>query len=318
MTEERAWTRISALGDATAGSLTGRCLHDSTPEDITPGVLTGAAARELAANLGRPADEVPAGSAIYYVVSSHGTPVAWLTYDACVVVPDAQLTSQQVRHRSQAVQALSRLSRYALHVLAKLRDDRDQRSPGARPEPGSMRTAILVARPQDPTLTWWTTASADLDATVRKIAALTGDPGLDEVLVVETHGYGGYRRGANPVPLPVLCAIEHLAAEHQLPPAAIGEWLHQETASASDSSLATTEQVIGLFGSLYYGRFPSRRTFAEAERDRRGWTAALTAAAIPADLFDLDRFTAHLLAEEIHAVALAGGGIAALRRTAIG
>ncbi|WIN00028.1 hypothetical protein ACTOB_003703 [Actinoplanes oblitus] len=316
ITEQRAWTRISALGDVTVDSLTGRCLHQATPEDITTGTLTDAAARELTANLERPAGEAVTGDAIYYVVCSHGTPVAWLTYDARVITPGAELTDRQRHHRDRAIRALTQLSRHAMSVLAALRDERDQRSPGNRPEPGSGQTAILIARPQDPTLTWWTRAGTTLAATMAQIGELTRDPDLDRVLVVETHGYGGYRRGSQPVPLAVLCAIEQLAVEHDLPPAAIGEWLHRETGSAPDSPLTTGKAVIARFDAAYHGRFRSQREFAETERDLRGWTEALAAAQIPLNLFDLDLFTGQVFADQAHAIALPRGDIAVFQRSA--
>ena len=51
-----------------------------------------AAARDLQASVYRP-HSTPAGpDTIWYVVSSDGTPVAWLTHHATVVTPPADLT----------------------------------------------------------------------------------------------------------------------------------------------------------------------------------------------------------------------------------
>ncbi|MDP9792597.1 hypothetical protein J2S43_001109 [Catenuloplanes nepalensis] len=319
-TLERAWQCISALGPVDAGRLIGHCLRYDTGVAIPPGTLTAEAADTLHASLYPPPGTPVTGDTIFYVVSSDRTPVAWLTYDATVVTPAAQLTAYQKAHQQQAVHALSHLSRHAVYELAKLRDHREQRTGGQEPTPLDTGTRILVAAADDPTLTWWAGITADLTDSLRHLLAVTHaidsgstspDTGpLAQILIINASGYGDYGRKRPTFDLPTLCAIEQLAGASHLPAWAIGDWLHHEGVTATD---LTAAQIVDAFTSSYAGVYDSRRAFATAERDRHGWTTALTQAGIPLHLFDLDTFSRDLFSTQAHDVRLHDHRVAVFR-----
>jgi hypothetical protein len=206
--------------------------------------------------------------------------------------------------------------------LAVLRDIRDLRTPGTPPDGRDTGTRILVAAPTDPTLTWWTFITGDLNDSRRHLAAVTAtqDTGIHDtgatgpagaVLIVEAHGYGQYGQHRPVLDLAVLCAIDQVADRSGLPASAVGDWLHAQGATTADP---TAEQITAVFGDAYAGVFATRRDFAAAERDRRGWTATLTAAAIPLPLFDLDALVTQLFRDVVCEVQLADGAVAVFRR----
>jgi hypothetical protein len=308
-TQEQAWRFIRALGAVDAGRLTAHSLIGHVPH-IPAGTLTAQAIRQLHDSLyPQPGAEVT-GDSICFVVCSDLTPVAWLTYHAEVVTPDAQLSGYQLEHQSRAVAALSQLTRRAVEQLARLRDHREGRSPDTEPDVREQTTRVLVANRDDPTLTWWTSLDVDVEATREHLAALTRTTEQD-ALVVTASGYGAFQRGSHPLLVPVLCAIDSLAAEHDLPAAVIGDWLDAEGAGHNQPDAA---RIVDAFTACYVGVYPYRRAFAEAERDRLGWTTALTDAGIPPRLFDLHRYAADLFTDDVRGLTLPDGRIAVFRR----
>lgn len=167
---------------------------------------------------------------------------------------------------------------------------------------------MLVADPAEPTQTWWTTLPASPDQARTHLAAVTG--GAD-VLVLDAYGYGAYSLGDHLLPVPMLCTIEALAAEHDLPAWVVGDWLAAEGAPRLQPDAAT---VRAEFSTAYLGLFPNQRAYARIEYQRRGWADVLTVAGIPARLFDLDRFTADLFCDAVREVRLPHGQIAVFQR----
>jgi hypothetical protein len=311
-TQEQAWRFIRALGAVDAGRLTAYSLIGHVPH-IPAGTLSPQAVRQLHDSLYPPADAEVTGDSICFVVCSDQTPVAWLTYHAQVVTPDADLSAYQADHQAQAVAALSQLTRRAVEQLARLRDHREGRNIGAEPDVREQATRVLVANPDDPTLTWWTSLDSDVQATREHLAALTRTTGCD-ALIVTASGYGAFQRGSHPLLVPVLCAIDLLAAEHDLPASVMGVWLAAEGAGRNRPDAA---QIVEAFTACYVGVFAHRRGFAEAERDRLGWTTALSDAGIPPRLFDLHRYAADLFTDEARGIALPDGRIAVFRRNPV-
>ena len=318
--QTEAWQRIRNCADVKAGRLTGRNLRYQYLSPVLPGTLAPEAALQLHASVYR-SDTTPAGpDTIWYVVSSDGTPVAWLTLDATVVAPPADLTDYQRNHQTQAVAALSQLTRHALLELARLRDKRDNRThndlPKTRPDGRSadadVGTRVLVADPAEPTLTFWTRVTTALPASRLHIAEITGIAEGNDALILDVHGYGEYGRRRARFDLPMLCTIERLAAGHDLPAETIGTWLDLAGASTTNPAPDT---VTAAFGDAYAGIHETRHTFAITERDRNGWTKAFAAAGIPEQYFNLDAFTEHLFRAEVHRVDLSDGRIAVFRRT---
>ncbi|MFF5291865.1 hypothetical protein [Paractinoplanes globisporus] len=306
-TMAEAWRRISTLNPADASRLVGYSLLDNHIPAIPTGALTESAAQALHDNLYR--DGKPAtGDSIAYVVCSDDTPVAWVTYHAKIVLPEADLTTYRAAHQINAMGALTQLSRRALTDLARRRDDREHRKPGARREIRCDYTRVLVADPAEPTLTWWTSLPADPDQARAHLAAVTG--GTD-VLVLDAYGYGAYSLGDHLLPVPMLCTIEALAAEHYLPAWVVGDWLTAEGAPRSQPDAAT---VRAEFDAAYLGLFANLRAYARTEYQRRGWADVFTVAGIPPRLFGLDRFTADLFCDQVRQVRLPHGQIAVFRR----
>ncbi|MEV6923973.1 hypothetical protein AB0M46_05595 [Dactylosporangium sp. NPDC051485] len=325
-----AWQQISACLDVTTARLSGRCLRRAMFALIPPGQLTPDAALQLHASIQQPIAASAGPDTIWYVVSVDGTPVAWLTRAAAVITPAADLSTFQLDLQQQAAAALSQLTRSAILELAALRDQREQRIPGDPPvglddeptpgrEPGPR---VLVADPADPTLTFWSRITPDPDVSCAHLAAVTGmtvpaaDGGTNTDLaavpprILNVHGYGRYADNRDTFDLTVLCAIERLAADHDLPAAAVGDWLRLEAGSSADPG---PEQITAAFADAYTGLYPGRRDFTIAERDRLGWTTALAAAGIPDRLFDLDAFTALLFDRHVHGIPI-GGRLAVFRR----
>jgi len=302
---------IRALGDVDAGRLRGRCLRYPDSPPVPVGTLHPEAAQELNASVYRQRGEPVTADMIFYVVSSDGTPVAWLTYHARVVTPPATLTTYQLGHQAQAVVALSRLSRRALCELASLRDAREGRTPGTPPTARDDGGYVLVADAADPTLTYWTQLTSDPQTSREHLRKVLGTDG--EALIVDTFGYGDYGRHRETFDLPVLCAIERVATGHDLPPCVVGDWLAADGASTATAT-ATATQIIDGFATAYAGIHPTRYAFAEAEAARRGWTAALTAAGIPDRFFDMHRFAGDLFGDQVREVHVPGRGIAVFRR----
>ncbi|GAB7048390.1 hypothetical protein [Catenuloplanes indicus] len=315
-TQTEALRLFSALADADAGRLTGASLLGPVLPAIRPGQLTAESAGLLAKSLYRPRDTPAGAEMICYVVSSDGTPVAWLTYDAHVhAPPSGALTGYQRAHQQRAVTALSGLTRRAVAALARLRDHRDGRIPGDPPDPLDTSTRLLVAHATDPTLTWWVKPSGDLGALRNHLTVLTGQDVAEDgqVRVLEVDGFGDYGRHREHLELSVLCAIDALSATHEVPTSVIGDWLDAEGATRTD---VTAAQITRAFTEAFAGIHPGRRSFAEAERDRLGWTAAMAAAGIPLRYFDTPLYTASVFDHTARAIRMPSplAGIAVFRR----
>jgi hypothetical protein len=313
-TQTEALRRIQALSPADAGRLVAVTVRGHAAAPIPTGTLHPEAAARLRADLypppgRRPASEQTAGDLIVYVVSVDATPVAWLTAHARVVTPPADLTTYQLAQQARVVIALRQPTRHAIAELARLRDHREGRSPGLDPDPLDQRGQALVADPRDPTRTWWTRINADPEQTMTHLRTLTGAAG--QALVVDSYGYGAYGRRRGILDPVVLCTLERLAAEHDLPLDIVGDWLSAEGAATVDP---TPDEITAAFAQAYAGVYATRRTFATAEADRRGWSAALQAADIPAVLFDLDRFITDLFTDEVHGLRLRDDRLAVFRR----
>lgn len=307
-TQVDALHRFRSLSDADAGRLKGQCLyHTSTP--IPPGTLEPQAAQQLHEALYRhPRDREAAGT-VCYVVSSDGTPVAWLDYEARVVTPPAKLTDYQRAHQVQAQVALSQLTRSALGMLARLRNAREKRS---SPEPDARGLAgrVLVASPSDPTLTFWTAVDPDPVTSHQHVQALTGGEG--EPLIVEAFGYGDYGRHRCALTLDMVCAMEELAAANGVSVAVVGDWLYAEGAATAD--YLTPQQVKTVFAESFAGVHDSKVAFAAAERDRRSWTDLLATHQIPATVFDDREFARLLFAHDFRDIGMHDYRIAVFRR----
>ncbi len=94
----------------------------------------------------------------------------------------------------------------------------------------------------------------------------------------------------------------------------IGDWLHAEGATTTD---VTAAQITRAFTDAFAGVHPGRRCFAEAERDRLGWTAAMTAAGIPLRYFDTPLYATSVFDRTARAIRMPSplAGIAVFRRT---
>lgn len=309
---DEALRLFRSLADVNAGRVQGRCLRRGTSAPVPTGTLGAEAAAVLKASLYRQPGEPVVDAMVFYVVVCDGTPVAWLTYTAQVVLPLATLSKYQLVQQARASVALSKLTRRAVYELACLRNAREDRYPADAPRATDEGGRVLVADPADPTLTFWTRITPNPDQSLAHVRQLTG--ASNDVLVVETFGYGNYGRYREVFDIEVLCAIEHLAASHALPTSVVGDWLEGEGAAA-DSAHPTGAQVLAAFADAYAGVHASRKAFAEAERDRRGYTEALQRAGIRAALFDLDRFAMELFDDQVRDVRMPDYRIAVFRRT---
>ncbi|MFI5497161.1 hypothetical protein [Actinoplanes sp. NPDC051859] len=237
-TQEEAWRLISSLVPVNAGPLIGYALHQLPPSCIPTGSLDPEDAQLIQNNLYRRPTEPILDNSIAYVVASRGTPVAWLTYRAQVVLPKAELSAYQSRHQALAAEALRSLHRSELLILARLRDEREGRTNPAPPAGRRAATAVLVAHRQDPTLTVWARIDKELDRSVRHLAALLGRPDAaqDELLILDAMGYGDYGRDRTVLSLDALCAIEAITAAFALPAYVAGDWLRAVASTATPAS----------------------------------------------------------------------------------
>lgn len=128
-TQQEAFTAFRMLRDVNAGRLRGQSLS-RYGAPIPCGTLEEHTAAVLRAELSRRPGTPLAGDALVYVISCDGTPIAWLSRDATVTTPAAQLTDYQMCQQSRAVQTLAELSRHAIRALAALRDQAIRRTGG--------------------------------------------------------------------------------------------------------------------------------------------------------------------------------------------
>lgn len=254
------------------------------------------------------------GDTPVYIVCSDGFPVCWLTYDAVTVVPTADLSRNQIKHRDLAVVSLAGLARHVLGQLADLRDVRDGRpedvDAGYRTDRHGM---ARVAGARCPARAWWVQVGADLPETERRTSAATRLTG-DEVLILAAHGYGEYGRRAHRVQLDVLCAINAAAEAHQLPGSVVGDWLAGEGGLAPGRIPA--DEVAPAFAEAYVGVFNSERAYVAALLELNGWEAALRQLGA-LEFFDTAAYRQYLFSREVRAITnSAGGGIVVCRRHA--
>jgi hypothetical protein len=310
-THTEALRAFRMLRGVNAGRLRGQSLRYAHPGPVPAGSLHEPAAAQLQASLYRKPGTPAGPDAIVYVVVCDGTPIVWLTAAARVVTPAADLSAYQLRQQATAADALSRLSRRAIAVLAAWCDQQDGRPEGGTGAPGEYEGPhLLVANPATPTVTHWTRISPDPAASREHLRQVTGGSG--PVLIVAAAGYGEYGTCAEVLDLDVLCVIEQLAGQSGAPAGIIGSWLHAE---GGTRTAVTGRQVIDGFTRAYAGIHHTQRAYAAAERDARGWTAALTAAGIDVDLFDLDEFQRRLFDTDAHAIRLPDHRIAVFRKT---
>lgn len=309
-TRQDALAAFRMLRDVNAGRLRGQSLAHRYATPIGPGTLNERFATLLAESVYRkPGAPVPP-TGIVYVVSCDGTPVAWILRGAYVVLPEAVLSDYQRRQQARAGDALRTLSRHAIKALAVLADEYDGRPHGdGMPDGADNQPYVLAADAAIPTCTHWTPIGADPDAALAHLRKVTGASA--DVLIVAAAGYGAYGDRADVLDLSVLCAIERAAGTADVPVYVAGDWLDTEGGSRR---IVAAEQVAAAFREAFAGVHAGRKAFAVAERDARGWTAALDAAAIPAQLFDLHAFAQQLFTDHVYDVELPDRQIAVFRR----
>lgn len=310
-TQQDAFAALRMLRDVNAGRLRGQALAHRYAAPVSPGTLDEQAAAVLAASVYRaPCAPVPA-TGIVYVASCDGTPVAWVTRDAAVVLPTAVLTDYQRRQQARAAAALGGLSRHAIRALAKLADEHGARPDGGTGEPDGEdnQPYVLAADPATPTRTYWTRLGADPVAAAEHLRQITG--ARDDVLIVAASGYGAYGMRADVLEVPVLCAIEQIAHTAGVPLHVVSDWLDAEGGSRRR---VPAERITEAFRDSFCGVYTGQQAYAVAERDARGWTAVLETAGIPTDLFDLHAFAMRLFTDHVYEVRLTGRRIAVFRR----
>lgn len=307
-TRQRVFAAFRQLDDINAGRLRGQNVSRSYAPMIAAGTLDAEAAANLNASLYPKPGARPGGDRIVYVASCDGTLVAWVTRDAHVVLPAATLSVYQKRQQTFAADAFAQLTRRAIRLLAALADAETDRTSFDVPDDAD-KTRVMVADRAHPTVATWTAINADPAASHKHLRKVTGAD--QEVLIIDVIGYGGYGRHAEYLDLDVLCALEAMADSADVPVTLVGDWLHHEGGS---TRRVPADELKRAFADAYAGMFPRWKAYAAVERDARGWTAALTEAGIPVELFDLDAF-AHQLRQHVrYALPVDGRGVAVFRR----
>nr|WP_030500987.1 hypothetical protein [Micromonospora purpureochromogenes] len=299
------------LGTTSAGRLTGMNLDDAWRMPAlasgAPGWPDGLNALLADRTAGTVTGDTPA-----YVVFSDGFPVCWLTCDAVTVVPPADLSRNQVKHRDLAVEALADLVRYALSRLADLRDVRDGRPDDVDSGYGTERLGMVrVADPACPARAWWVPVGADLPEARRRINDTIGG---GEPLILVAHGYGDYGRSAHRLHLDVLCAINAAAEAHHLTGNVVGDWLAGEGGLAP--GLVPADEVAPKFAEAFVGVFSHELSYTAFRLAETGWEAALRQLGA-IEFFDTAKYNRHLFDREVRAITNSrdtGGGIVVCRR----
>jgi hypothetical protein len=284
------------LATTSAGRLSGLHLDDAWR---MPAVTTGAAGWPEAFNAllvdraaGTVTDDTPA-----YIVFSHGFPICWLSYDGVTVVPQADLSRNQIKHQEMAVDALANLARHALGRLADLRDVRDSR--GEEVDSGYRTDRIGMVRVADPALparAWWVPVGADIAEARRRVSDATG---TDRPLILAAHGYGDYGRNAHRVQLDVLCAINAAADVHSLTAGVVGDWLAAEGGLAP--GLIPADEVVPAFAEVFVGVFSHELAYTAYRLAELGWEQALRGLGA-IEFFDSAKFNRHLFDREVRAI----------------
>ncbi|WP_306211083.1 hypothetical protein [Actinoplanes sp. RD1] len=307
-TRQQTFAAFRQLADINAGRLRGQSVARGHAVMIAAGTLDDEAAAILHASL-YPKPGITLGAdRIVYVASCDGTPVAWVTRTAHVVLPAGSLSAYQKRQQTFAADAFAQLTRRAIRMLAALADAETDRM-GLEVPAGASSTRVLVADRADPTVATWTAINADPVASREHLRTVTGAD--QDVLIIEVIGYGHYGRHVDEVDLEVLCALEAIADSADVPVTLVGDWLHQEGGS---STRVPAEALPAAFADAYAGMFPRWKAYAAVEREARGWTTVLTEAGIPLELFDLDAFADQLRQHARYGLPVDGRGIAVFRR----
>jgi hypothetical protein len=234
-----------------------------------------------------------------------------LTAAAHVDLPDYPLTPLQRRHQTAVAQALRDLPRHTLRQLADQRSTMDGRDEQARFETHPpAATAIRVAPAGDPTVTEWVPLGPSLFDSRRDLQAAGLDP--DRALILSAPRYGRYGQRRHRLDLPTLCTMCRLAITHDLPVAAVGDWLDKEGATTTDPG---AEWLSAAFTESYLGLFSGQLAYTEHRIAELGWTTAMTGAGIPIGYLDLAKINRDWFADEVRAIrADPGGRIAVFSR----
>jgi hypothetical protein len=245
----------------------------------------------------RTAGILTADSAEYLVLSDR-TVIATLTVAAHLRLPDYPLTGLQRRHQGAVVAALSDLPRHTLRDLADRRSALDGRDEQAALEDDPPATgAVRVAADDEPTVTDWITADADLRITRDAVRRTGLDP--DHLIIITAAGYGRYGRDRHRLDLPTLCAMRRVAREHQVSLQVVGDWLDAEGATWVDLDPAQIETG---FADAYLGPFDHELDYTRHHVTELGWTAALHQAGIPERYLDERALNRDWFAQQVRSI----------------
>ncbi|MGC5322769.1 hypothetical protein ACPXB5_29020 [Micromonospora arida] len=211
-----------------------------------------------------------------------------------------------------AVQAMSNLARWVLVALA---DARAEIEDTVVQSVMSQEGAVRIAPADDLTSSAAVLLDGDLAAAQASIAKVLPVRAAAEMVVIDAHGFGRYGRDSHRLPLPVLCAMRRVASTHQLPLAAVGDWL---AASGGVDADVPADDLPASFTADLVGLFSHRSDYAEKHLAERGWAAALERLGMPRRYIDLAALERDLFDNDVHAVATtdAAGGqaVAVFRR----
>ncbi|MGW3618560.1 hypothetical protein [Micromonospora arida] len=307
----RAFQRLRSVN---AGSLVGVALADRyrTSPPLKVDTLPRAQAAVLGASIKARTAGVIDGETPAYLVYSGDLPVVWCTVRASVITPDLVLDGTPARHQRMAVQALSSLARWVLVALA---DARAGDEAAVVRSAMSQEGAVRIAPADDLTSSAAVLLDGDLTAAQASIAKVLPVNAAAEVVVIDAHGFGRYGRDSHRLPLPVLCAMRRIASTHQLPLAAVGDWL---AASGGVDADVPAEDLPAIFTAGFLGLFPHPSAYAERHLVDRGWATALERLGMPRRYIDLEALRRDLFDNDVYAVAttVATGGhaVAVFRR----
>ncbi|MGH3737832.1 MAG: hypothetical protein ACRDT6_19805 [Micromonosporaceae bacterium] len=284
--------------DTDAGRLKGHSLRYGPATGHRFADLPGQWGERFAAGIAACASGRGCGETPHYVVTSDGLPVAWLTVHAAVIAPDAPMSRNQAKHQRLAAEVLGDLARFSIEELADGRDDHERRVQPSYDQQQRMIGAVRVAPGADATNTRWVRIGGDLDAARDAIGEAVGCH-AGEVLIVAGVGYGRHGQYAHRLDLAVLCAMNRVADEHQVPLSVVGDWVE---AAAGLAGQPEPDTLPGLFRVAYAGRFDHRSCYTSQRMTEQGWDTVLRDTGM-AEFFDEDRYTYHLFAREVFDIA---------------
>ncbi|WP_444951082.1 hypothetical protein [Micromonospora ureilytica] len=202
------------------------------------------------------------------------------------------------------------MSNLARWVLVALADARAEGEEAIVHSVMSEEGAVRIAPADDLTSSAAVLLDGDLTAARASIAKVLPVDAAAEVVVLDAHGFGRYGRDSHRLPLPVLCAMRRIASTHQLPLAAVGDWL--ATSGGVDAD------VPAIFTAGFLGLFPHRSAYAERHLVDRGWATALARLGMPRRYIDLEALERDLFDNDVYAVATTdatgGQAVAVFRR----